>query len=217
MKKIRLDNKTVKLGENYTIVCSSESGRVIATRDAKFIKVSRKGYNFLRQDNYKCIFPNHFYPKQENVTKDGIKITFVVGGLEIQESKPKPLKKPKEVEKMVCDRVCEFIDENWDKIKRKSVGIVDDKKIYLDKVAKDIQESMWIIYESCTWGMGMDEPYFRKLFAGLNDNTDGKNFEIMKIADTYIKVEQNRSSGAYGVSEIEPKFKKILYFDHDEN
>ena len=85
MSKIQWDDKVLRLGEDYTVVCRSESGRIIITKEARFIRVTKKGYNFMRYDTNKCIFPNHFYPRQNEIREDGIKIIFVKHKIDIQE------------------------------------------------------------------------------------------------------------------------------------
>lgn len=55
----------LNLGETYlvTVILCNYS---VIRNELKFIKVTRKGYNFLDEKTNKCVFKNHFYQINKN-------------------------------------------------------------------------------------------------------------------------------------------------------
>ena len=115
-------------------------------------------------------------------------------------------KEDKDPNRIICDYVFKFVTDNWDKIDKKKCGINDDKESFLKRMKSDVQEALWVIFEVAAWSM--DEVYLKE---SVIDN-DKVGYSVLKIDDTYFSVRGNYPN-ADEIKIIEPKYKKVIYFD----
>lgn len=114
-------------------------------------------------------------------------------------------------EKIVKDFIHDFVNENWDKIDFEKVGegTGDSKEKFLKEIKKEIYSAMWVLYEVCRWGM--DKEYLNEVHVDFY-NSDECKFSVIKINDTYIKVEIDAKHN-YTLTIVEPKFISVPIFE----
>ncbi|MFA7287610.1 MAG: hypothetical protein WC055_01905 [Melioribacteraceae bacterium] len=107
-------------------------------------------------------------------------------------------------EKIICDFIHDFVDNNYSKINIKRVEDIADKESLLKEVNDDFQVAMWVLTEICQWGM--DKVYLKELYVKV----DSEDYEVLKINDTYIKITYKHH--VYHSVLTRPKYKRVMYF-----
>lgn len=107
---------------------------------------------------------------------------------------------------LICNKMYDFTNSNWDKIDRGKVELNDSRNKFLKKVKNNLEEALWVLFEVAAWGM--DKIYLEELFI----DQDNGDFNIIKINDVYIKIISNEDY-SYTVEIIKPKTKEVIYFD----
>jgi hypothetical protein len=117
----------------------------------------------------------------------------------------------KKIEKMICDFMADFFENNFDKIKYdlSDSNLPTNKKDFIKIIKTDVQDAMWALTELCRWGMDKKYHYLNDIFC----DTPDCDFSVIKIADVYIKMIYNHETHEYLLEETFPKEKTIIYFD----
>jgi len=109
----------------------------------------------------------------------------------------------KDAEKMLCDYIHDFVDDNWDKIDKPKIEIEDSKRKFLERIKTDVSDALWVLFEVANWGM--DKKYLRELFVEDEDC----EFRVVLIGTHYLKI-------MYWGNIVEftyPKEKTVVYFE----
>ncbi len=96
-------------------------------------------------------------------------------------------------EKLVCNKVVKFINENFDKVR--SFYTINNKEEFINSIKDDFQSACWCLCQFINWGMNIDEnpfiigdnfyePIYRiksglkSIYFTINENYDNKTNTI---------------------------------------